>query len=530
MGQTGTQWIQHQLSGGWATDFGPVVHMAPSQSGAVTVPFLAEARNVIYELDGGIHKMPGTVQLNASALESGAAIMGLYDYWRQGTTGTPEQRRVIHVGTTVKADDADGVFADIGTGLQSGAVPHYNTFDDLLILCNDASADVPKSYDGTTFQSLAGSPANFAFTVTHKNRAWGAGDVTNPSRLYYSVNLNPEDWVGATSGSIDVNPSDGDMITGLYSFKNELFIFKGPNKCSIHRLQGESPSTFTLVPFISGIGAAWQNAIFPLPNDLGFISPRGTVHSLVATQEFGDYSRATLSFVINRWLQQNVNQNRYRYWWTATDLDSGYVLLAISPSGQTNNLKLLHLDFRFQTLGEPYPRWALWDAYGAASLAPVVDTSNRVRLFAGGYDGYVYKLDQATRTNNGSAYTMRVHTPFLDYGVEQIEKTIYAVGINLAPKNANAVTFSWVRDGQTTQTATVTQGASDVLGPAASNVFTLDSSVLGSTRYLSRWIELEEGGTFRSIRYEITDALNDSDCELHGLSAAIQGGGISTEN
>ena len=55
MGQTGTQWIQHQLSGGWATDFGPVVHTAPSQSGAVTVPFLAEARNVIYELDGGIH-------------------------------------------------------------------------------------------------------------------------------------------------------------------------------------------------------------------------------------------------------------------------------------------------------------------------------------------------------------------------------------------------------------------------------------------------------------------------------------------
>lgn len=530
MPQDSINWIMHTLGGGWATDFGPVSHAAPDKNGVITIPWLNDARNVVYELDGGVHKMPGTAQLNASALESGAAIMGIYDYWRQGTTGSPIQKRVIHVGTTIKADNADGVFADIGTGFTSGAVPHYNTFDDLLIIASDATGDVPKSWDQTTFQSLAGSPPRFSFSVTHKNYAFAAGNFGAPSRLYYSVNLNPEDWVGAGSGSIDINPDDGDMITGLWSFKGELLIFKGPNRGSIYRLSGSDPTTFVLSPFLPGIGNAWQNTLFHLPNDVGFISPRGTVHSLVATQEYGDYQRSALSFGINRTLQSDLNHSRHRYWRAATDLDEGYTLLAISPSGQTNNTKLLHMDFRFQTLGEPYPRWAIWDTYGAASLASVVDTGNRVRIFAGLYDGYVYKTEQADRTHNSGAISMIVQSPFLDYGAEHVMKTIYAVGINIAPKNAQSLTFKWLRDGQTEQSSTVTQGGSDILGPWSSNQFTLNTSTLGGTRYLPRYIELEEGGEFRSIRYTVQDSTNHSDLEVHGLTAAIQGGGISTEN
>src|SRR6185295_15861211 len=198
---------------------------------------------------------------------------------------------------------SDGLFSTIGTGLVSGAVPTYSTFDDLLIIASDATADVPKSWDQTTFQSLAGTPPNFSMSVNHKNRQWGAGDLTNPSRLSYSDNLDPESWVGATSGSIDIDPSDGDAIVGIASFKNELIVFKGPYKGSIHRITGSSPSDFARTVFIRGITAAYQNAIFTLPNDLGFMSPRGTVHSLVSTQTFGDYEQSTLSFPINRALR-----------------------------------------------------------------------------------------------------------------------------------------------------------------------------------------------------------------------------------
>ena len=532
MPQVHTQWINHRFRGGWATDFGPTVWTA-AQTGTMDIPFLIEAKNIIYELDGGPHTMPGTAKLNAATLGASSTVKGMYDYWRQGASGTATQKLVAHVDSRVVACAlTDGIFSNIATGLVSGAVPAYSTFDDLLILSNDATADVPTSWDQTTYQNLAGSPPNFAFSCTHKNRSWAAGVVTNPSRLYYSKNLDPENWTDTTSGSIDIDPSDGDAIVGLASFKDELWVFKGPNKGSIHRIQGSSPSDFARVLFIRGITAAYQNTIFTLPNDLGFVSPWGTVHSLVATMNFGDYEQSLLSFPINRGLRTLVNQSTYRNWWAVNDELNGQVLIAYTPSGQTRNTELLMLDYRFPKLGEPFPRWAQWTTYGADSLAWVIDTNRRKNIFAGMNDGFVYKTNQATRQHNGNAIVPTITTPMFTYGTDYLKKNIYSVGIELKPRNANTVTFKWLRDGQTEQTdTTITQGGGDVLAPTTVGTpFTLNQSILGGSRYVTRYSELEEGGEFRSIHYSLTDTTVGSELEVHGILAAIQPGGISTEN
>jgi hypothetical protein len=78
--------------------------------------------------------------------------------------------------------------------------------------------------------------------VRAQEPALGGGRATNPSRLYYSANVDPEDWVGVGSGSIDIDINDGDMITGIASYQDNLFVFKGPNKGSIHRITGSSPT------------------------------------------------------------------------------------------------------------------------------------------------------------------------------------------------------------------------------------------------------------------------------------------------
>lgn len=497
----------------------------------MTIPWLADAINIIYELDGGCHTMPGTAKFNSSTLGASSTVTGIHDYWRQGTIGSPTQRVVAAVDTRiVAASISDGIFSNIKTGLNSGNVPHFSTFDDLLIVANDASADVPMSWDQTTFQNLAGSPPNFSFSISHKNRQWAAGVISNPSRLYYSVNLNPEDWTGGTSGSIDIDPSDGDAIVGLASFRNELFIFKGPYKGSIHRITGSSPSDFARTVFIRGITAAYQNSIFTLPNDLGFISPRGTVHSLVATDRFGDYEQSTLSFPINRTLRSEVNQSYYKKWWAMEDPLNGQVLIGFTPSGQTRNTRMLMMDYRFLGLGEPFSRWAQWTKFGADALSLVVDTNNRPRPFIGLNDGFVYKGDQADRTHNASAITPVITTPMLTYGADPVVKTLYVVGVELNPQNANNFTVSWLRDGQTEQSETYTQGGSDVLGPWTTNQFTLNSSTLGGTRFLTRYKELHEGGDFRSIRYKLTDTTDNSDFEPHGIIAALTYGDTSTEN
>ncbi len=168
MPQQHIKWIAHRFRGGWGTDFGPTVHAAPNGT-TMDVPYLIDAENIIYELNGGCHTMPGTAKLNETTLGASSTVKGVYDYWRQGITGSPTQRIVAHVDTRIVACSvSDGIFSTIGTGLSSGAVPAYSTFDDLLIISSDANSDTPKSWDQSTFQSLLGSPPNFSFSVNHR--------------------------------------------------------------------------------------------------------------------------------------------------------------------------------------------------------------------------------------------------------------------------------------------------------------------------------------------------------------------------
>ena len=121
------------FGGGFASDFGPSADVVPNQSGDVVFPFLVDAENVSFELDGGVRKIGGTTKLNSSVIASGAEIMGLADFWRMGTGGSGTQRRVVHAGTVIMADAADGTFANIRTGRTEDAIPSYFTIDDQLI-------------------------------------------------------------------------------------------------------------------------------------------------------------------------------------------------------------------------------------------------------------------------------------------------------------------------------------------------------------------------------------------------------------
>lgn len=315
------------------------------------------------------------------------------------------------------------------------------------------------------------------------------------------------------------------MITGLLSWKNELVIFKGPNKLSIHRLSGSTPSDFVRSPWITGISAAWQNSIFPMGDDFGFISPRGTVHSLKATSNYGDYTQTYLSYPINTFCREDLNHNKSRYWWAATDSLHGYSLISVTRSGQTSNDRVLMLDWRFMAQGEQWPRWSLWDFGSFASMCQAIDTNNRPRIFAGAYDGYVYKLDQTTRTHNNTSINYNWATPFLSYGGEYYLKVINAISIGIAPKNGNPVTVGWTRDDNAQQTTTISQSSG-----AALDAFVLDTDVLGGSSFQPRFTELEGGGEFRAIQYEITENALASDVEIHNLGASLTFSGYSTEN
>lgn len=520
-----SQTIRHFFSGGWSTDFGPSTDVQINE-GQVLIPFLLNAENCFYGLDGGPEKIGGTSKVNSSAVASGAAVRGIYDYWKQGTGGTPARRRILHAGTVIMADNDDGTYANIFTGLENDVIPSYSTFDDLLIISSNSNSDVPKSWDQSTAQDLAGTPPNFAFSTTHHGRQWAAGDAANPSTVYYTAAFDPEDWIGAGSGSIQIDPNDGDAITGLASHKNDLWVFKGPYKGSIHRITGSTPSTFGLVPFVTGLGAAYHNSIFKFSDDMGFVSQFGTVHSLKATSAFGDFGEASLSRPIHKWFTEHLNYNRLKNIWAVDDSQNGRVLFTISIDANSTNNAVLSMDYRFNPV-----RWSYLPAYIAESMALFDDVNGIDRILLGGVDGFVRRSNIVDKSlDNSTAISMRVTTPFLNYGAPMIMKTISQASVGIAPKGNYTGTFGWSRDDRSQQTQTFSQGGGDVLAPATANEFTLGTSTLGGNRFVDRFMELEEGGEFRSISYEVSNTGINEDLEVHSISATIKGGAVSTEN
>lgn len=519
--------IRHVFAGGFATDLGPVSEAPVDEFGRVAIPFLTVAENVFFELSGGPHKIGGAVKLNSVTVESGQEIRGLFDYWKTGTSGSPVQKRVIHAGTKILKEDLDGTFDDLFTGLEDEKIPSYATFDDILIISSDSNVDVPKSWDQTTAQNLAGTPPNFAFSTTHKNRHWAAGVAATPSRLFFSVLLDPEDWVGAGSGSIDIDPDNGDEITAIISHKNELWVFKGPHKGSIHRITGSAPTggdAFARKTFIEGLGAVAHNSVFRFRDDIGFIWSDGSIHSLNATANFGDFNETALTRNINIFIKNNVVFSRLKQAWAVNDDLAGQVLISMAITGATTNNIILMMDYRFEPV-----RWAVWNVYTASALAIVLDPTNSdlPTVMVGETDGFVRKINQSDRNiDTTTAIAARSVTPFLHYGRPYAMKTIEAMGVGINPKGDFDFTFSWKTDQGGASSVNINQGSSG----AQLGSFTLGTDKLAGGEFVDKFADLEEGGEFRSIQYELSNQGLDEDLEVHSITTILGEDAVSTEN
>lgn len=222
------------LDGGYNTEAGPLAPSRIENDLTVHVPWLIEAQNIIYTADGWFRKMPGAANVNSSATGASDAVTGIFDYWRSTASGDPVQRIVVQAGTQMYSYTlGDANLTSIATGREASTMPAFEVMNDVLVIADTSTTDVPASWNQTTYADLGGSPPNFSFHVQHKDRMWAAGVTTNKSRLYYSASGVYDDWTGSGSGSIDITPDDGDVLTGLRSHNNELVIWKGPDRKSV---------------------------------------------------------------------------------------------------------------------------------------------------------------------------------------------------------------------------------------------------------------------------------------------------------
>lgn len=522
--------IRHVFNGGYEPDSSPTVSVTPDQQGVVHIPHLSVAKNCLYELDGGPRKAWGTTALMSAVSETKTDVRGMFDYWLLGTSDTPAQHRVFFLDDAIYKDDGDGTFATIKTGLQTDTVVgNFSQFDDLLICCNDNATDVPMSWDGTTFQNLAGSPGNFSFTVPHSSHLFGSGVHSAPSTIYYSVPYDPEDWTNAGSGNIQVNPQDGDRVVGMISYKGKLLIFKGPHKGSVWVLSGTSSDDFSLAPLDMDVGAIWQNSIMHMADSVCFVGVDGHIYLIRTTDAFGNFSKPlALSIPISSWIEGRVNVQKLRYASCASLSGLGVAQFCLPIDGSSDPNCILHMDYRFNP-----PRFSPWEDFdGYTYLTTAIDPDNSYRpaFLYGGNDKRLWRAQRSARVQKSTAIDMDVKTPYMDYGDPSRLKTLNFLGLGLEPLNDGDITVYWARDDNAQQNVSISQGGSDVLGDADADEFTLGTSALGGARFDHRWYDIHNGGQFRAIQYEMVNSAANEDVRLYSITCGYEINGISLEN
>lgn len=451
MAHNQAQWVTHVIDGGWATDYGSTFYATPD-NGELRIPWCKTCENIKFFSDGSIGKYQGLFEITSSPITAPQSsntysedsfVSNIFDYVSMASSYLGTRKRMAIVGSFLY--DMTSVLDKIQVGdleREALSVMHMSTFGDLLII---AGGTTPKSWDLTTFQNLAGTPPAFTFSTPHAGRHWAAGDASNPSRLYYSAVGNPEDWVGAGSGSIDIDPGDGDAITAILSWKKELWVFKGPYKLSIHRITGTSTSDFARTIFITGISAAGMGSIFPTGDDFSFWSPRGSCHSLTTTSNYGDYVQGYLNFPILSWCRNPLNVSNGFYslaWQCITDAAQNVSYCVLNNhsllDSETSIVPpvVIMMDWKFKSESNPYPRFsklnlgkltAVGSSYSAFDTSQIVPTfgTNRGRILQ------EYPPSVSIFTNADVAFPYTIETPAVSYGPLIYTKTLHAVSVDI---------------------------------------------------------------------------------------------------
>lgn len=379
-----------------------------------------KAENILWEISGMAHKCGGASKINSSAVDSGADIVGMFDFWRAGTAGTFSQKFVIVTGTgKVLKEDMDGTYDDItgAASISANTVPVFCQARDLLTIFT-SSNDTPLKWNQTgNVASLGGTPPVGRGMVFHVNRGWIWGVNANPSRLYYSSSTDIEDWSGGDTGSIDIDPEDGDRIVGAVSFKQVLIVFKGPNKGSIHQISGTSPTGtdgFARKVLVRGIPLQTHNSIVPVGDDVLFMSDRG-IHSLTTTLQFGNFVQADLTRYLKNYWHHSLNLTQLQKVWGVDYTEANCVLWSAPSSGSTDNDTVFGLSYiKLQEEGwKPFT----WTRGGLSAAIRISPTTKRRQLVFGTTDGFTAIQDTADRSIYGTtAYVMRLQSPEIIIG------------------------------------------------------------------------------------------------------------------
>ena len=260
--------------------------------------------------------------------------------------------------------------------------------------------DASLKYNGTDASPVVAIPLAM-YARWYHNYLFVAGTTANPNRLYFS-NVGDPDVFGAPD-YIDINPNDGDVITGLHVLGDELIITK---RNRVWALTGFTTASFDVTDIaerITGFGGISHRSMTNIGNDLLFLSFVGAVPHIRSLQRTR-YAVNVAGGIISEKIEGTLDAlNKTKLDLAASIFDGRRLYLGVASGSSTyNNLIII-----YDTLLKGYTRWT-----GLNPAAWTISTiGGKAELYfqEASADSKVYKLDTSTN-DNGAAIDFEYKT------------------------------------------------------------------------------------------------------------------------
>lgn len=254
------------------------------------------------------------------------------------------------------------------------------------------------------------------FGIYWKGRHVVAGNISYPSRVFISKVDDAGYFIAtgtdASAEWFDVQPSDGDKVTGLSTFYDNLLVFKeqSTHKAAPSNSTGDFVSSVSLIN--NSVGCVSHRTIDSVDNDVFFLSRKG-VYVVGNEPNFFDTIRTNeVSAKVHPEIEGITATN---YGLTSAIYYNYRYYLSYPFGGTTYNNRVLVYDTR-------YGAWTLNKGYYPNCFNSYIDSSGAEHLYIGGDNtGKVYEMESGYGDDGADIYSY-VKSPALDLGSPDVMK------------------------------------------------------------------------------------------------------------
>ena len=338
------------------------------------------------------------------------------------------------------------------------------------------------------------APTDPSLVTIFGERLIVAGQSSNPQQVAYSTRLTPENFTGASSGTVDV----GDQIVGIKSFRNKLIVFC---KNSIYQLSNLD-STAVLSSVTKNIGCVSGKTIQEIGGDLIFLAPDG-LRTIAGTARIDDIELGSISRKILPVFRDDVFPNLSTITFSSMVIreKSQYRLFYFKNGTADLQQKGILGTFKISSQGVPLYEWSQTTGIPARVTHSGFDENDNEVHYHATTDGRVYNHDTGT-SFDGSNIQCEYKTPDLDYGDSGVRKTLYYIKTSIRAEGSNDNLKVLCRydfdDNNVPQPTELAIGS--LASPAVFGTAVFASAVFGQTLFPQQKINLTGSGFTNNFR------------------------------